>query len=71
MIIEKNVPVPTARSARAKYPFKEMDVGDSVLIPDESKAKAAVNAAFMVGTRDGKKFTSRSTPEGVRIWRVE
>lgn len=71
MNIEKNIPVPSAKSFREKYPFKHMDVGDSVLIPAGARWKAAANAAWMVGYRDGKKFTSRSTPEGMRIWRIE
>lgn len=67
-MIEKNVPLP---SKNKKYPFINMEVGDSVLITDWSLFHGAANAAHMVGARNGRKFTSRKTQEGLRIWRIK
>ncbi len=66
MEIEKNIPAPKRR----KYPFAEMDVGDSILVLGEEGRKAA-NAARVYGHLNGIKFATRQRDGGVRIWRVE
>lgn len=68
MLVEKGIPIP---ETRAKYPFKTMEVGESVLIADESVWARASNAAFMVGARGGKRFKTRKMSDGLRIWRIE
>ena len=30
--IERNIPIPEPRGSKAKYPFREMEVGDSIFI---------------------------------------
>lgn len=65
--IESNVPMPEpSRGRRPIYPFGQMRVGDSVLVPD----KRAVSAAHLHGTRNGMKFTSLKGPDGYRVWRI-
>lgn len=63
--IEPGIPMP------AKFPFAEMKVGDSFLVP----AKASKNTVAVYATRHarktGTKFTVRKTPEGYRCWRIE
>lgn len=64
--IEKDVPMPNTRN-RTKYPWAEMEVGDSILCE-------TVNArlsAYHYGHRYGLKFSARIAGVGVRIWRVE
>ncbi len=66
-LIEKSVPMP-AKSAG--FPFGEMEVGDSFLIPADAHARA-VSAASNYGKRYKKKITIRSVGDGVyRAWRV-
>lgn len=73
MIIEKNIPGPIGgRNGRIKYPFREMEIGDSVFFPDEpkgSQSKPAM-AARINATHWGWRFSSRKEGTGVRIWRV-
>ena len=60
------------RSAKgkSKYPFPEMVVGDSVLIP-EAQAQAARLSAGKFGRMYNMTFVSRKAEDGsVRIWRV-
>ena len=64
--IEQSIPVPESRAA---FPFEDMAVGDSVLIPAEN-ALGARNAASYVRKKTGACFTSRKTEGGVRIWRT-
>lgn len=79
MIVEKNIPMPPVsnrRGRKSKYPFNEMDVGDSLLVVGKNSSTSlcpAYNAAMQLGMRTGKKFTARQEEgqEGmVRIWRI-
>ena len=72
MKIEKNIPVPTS-SARSRYAFADMEVGDSVFFADEPKGSQSlpVVAARSYGSRTGRKFVSRTEGTGVRVWRAE
>lgn len=64
--IEKNKPMPQ----RNKYPFRDMNIGDSFLFPAQVKDP---HSAAAVASRNyaPKKFAARVTPEGVRCWRVQ
>ena len=69
--IEKNVPAPlhTGKGTPAKYPFAEMAVGDSFCLPADEACRLH-GAAWHAGNRLGKKFTTRKTADGVRVWRI-
>lgn len=77
-VIEKDKPAPTeTKGGVRKYPFAEMEIGDSILVEGESACsndcKACV-AAMQHGRRYGKKFSGRKEPGKpgyVRIWRIE
>jgi hypothetical protein len=70
MKIQKGIEIPLS----AKYPFPDMEVGDSFFIP-ANIAQTARMAAHQHGVRYGKKFCTRSVKEGkhkgVRVWRIE
>ncbi len=66
MNVDKNVPIPK------KYPFAQMQVGDSFVIADSIKRTTVSVASIRYGKATGKKFTTRKMPEGVyRCWRIE
>lgn len=68
--IEKSEPIPQVKM-RSSWPFGDMEVGDSFLIPEGSPEQRTVaSAASYYGTRNGKKFSQRLTEEGTRVWRV-
>lgn len=72
MKIEKGIAIPEkprSGGRPTKYPFKVMEVGDSVFI-DEAEAKAAIAAARATGRIHGKKFVYRTVDGGIRIWRA-
>ena len=68
--IEKNVPVPDAvrLKERRKYPWHEMEVGDSFYVPKRSIN--AISRAAYEASRNGRKFRCRSVDDGVRVWRL-
>jgi hypothetical protein len=75
--IEKNVPLPI-RVKPSKYPWAEMQVGDSFLfLPQDGESTRdtqlrACNAASQWGRRHTTRFTVRTLKDGnVRVWRVE
>ncbi len=76
--IEKDVPMPAPRArtpkrrtagARAKYPFAQMEVGDSFFAEDAMQAEIA-STACMAGQRLGYRFATRQSVGGVRVWRI-
>ena len=72
MKIEKNIEAPKKTAGRpAKYPFADMDVGDSVFIHGGHINGKEYVAASQTGLRKGWKFSGRSVDGGLRIWRVE
>jgi len=71
--IEKNHVVPASVDGlgrREKYPWSQMEVGDSFFVKDGEVRKVA-GAACHAGRRAGKKFVVRAVDGGVRAWRYE
>lgn len=61
--IEKDTPLP---ASTRKYPFPDMEVGDSLTGP-----KVMATSAHAWGRVNGVKFITRTQPDGtVRIWRT-
>ena len=70
--IDRGVPMPEfpGHSGRTDfYPWKKMEVGDSFL---HSGNKLAAHMLVSVTNKRfaPKRFSSRKTPDGYRIWRV-
>jgi hypothetical protein len=71
--IEKQVPLPEAnRPPRtSKYPFGDMEVGDSFLATDIKSATMYSSVArYAKSVNNTKKFTVRTVSDGVRVWRT-
>lgn len=76
--LDFDVPVPArsgppGRRSGSKYPFAEMPVGSSFLVPGDVKAQTVRSAvsAYMKRTGEGAgKFAVRALAEGVRVWRT-
>jgi len=70
--IDKGIPVPepNVRGRTSKYPFRQMEVGDSVFIP-----RMASTISGLLSQAKPMKFTTRTATEdgikGTRVWRVE
>jgi hypothetical protein len=63
--VEKNIPIPK------RWPFDEMKVGDSFLIPPSANRVTVSVAAKRWGEKHNAQFTIRKTPDGYRCWRTE
>lgn len=80
--IEKDIPAPlNARGAPAKYPFRQMGVGDSFAIPASDngfyrrkngvRGHSVQAASWYYSQKMGFKFTTRLLPDGsCRVWRI-
>ena len=68
MKIEKNVPIPERNSNKKKYPFGEMEIGDSVF---EVKPTGIYRAAGAYGRRHGMQFRLKTENNGERVWRIK
>lgn len=81
--IEKDIPIPamTRPGATPKYPFRQMEVGDSFSVPADAdgfytnrNGYRAHRVQTCMGhyRKDGLRFCSRMPPDGsCRVWRVE
>ena len=71
--VDKAVPIPLPAYGPGrppKYPFHSMEVGDSFLADELSAGYVKVRAStYGAGAR--KKFVTRKTAEGLRVWRTE
>ena len=72
--VEKGLPVPKAvRAPRpSKYPWEELAVGDSFLVPtDTIKPGAVRNATWKANrTYPDRRFVTREVDGGTRVWRI-
>lgn len=73
--IEKGIPIPRDpfyREYAAKYPWRQMEVGDSFAIPIEEKERIRYAIVQARKRNPEYKFVTRTLPfEGlIRIWRV-
>ena len=80
--IEKDVPLPPEGMGRpAKYPFRDMEIGDSFSVPltgvrqdgQDIAATRLRSRASSAAKEIGRKFAVRTDNENnvVRCWRVE
>lgn len=68
--IERGIPIPPKDGRAAKYPWREMAVGDSFTVDKSAKDMNAQRAN--ASRKYGRKFCVRSIDENhCRIWRVE
>ena len=64
--INKDVPLPPPRR---RYPYGEMEVGESFLIA-QGNLQVVCNANYRAGKRLGRRFIARREEGGVRVWRT-
>ena len=76
--IEKGIEIPevatTKQGRAAKYPFRTMEIGDSIFIEDVADIRKAKNVFTQLNSRYKKagepnRFVSADVDGGVRIWR--
>lgn len=69
--IESNITMPKPHNLhRGKYPWREMQIGDSFLVGPEVMEPTIRAGASLAGKRHGREFAVRRTPEGLRCWRI-
>lgn len=68
--VEKGIPIPEKiHDTYQKYPFNNMNVGDSITV-DGSLAPSARCSAYTYAKRHGVSFVTRRDGARVRIWRA-
>lgn len=74
MKIDKGVPIPEKKNKESKYPFDQMEVGDSALMEDytpENMRKLNSIIYYYTSKNKGKKFTQRQEGDKIRVWRIK
>lgn len=68
--IEKGIDLPKFSGDQSRrYPFPDMEVGDSFAIPPEQAIRIRT-AANNWGKLNGRKFSTRKHGGGYRVWRI-
>ncbi len=67
--IDKDVPLPVPAGRTAKYPWAQMQVGDSFFIPGMTM-KNFGGTAYTAGKKLGHKYVVRAQDDGLRVWRT-
>jgi hypothetical protein len=63
--IDKGIPMPR------KFPFEEMEVGDSFVVPPDTHRTTVNIAAKRFGDKHNMKFATRTMPDRtLRCWRI-
>lgn len=65
--IDRDIPVPTTHPT-TRYPWREMEVGDSFFVPGKTQREMA-GSATGAGGRLGRRFIVRTERNGARVWR--
>lgn len=67
--IDKGVPL-VPRNGPYKYPWDDMEIGDSVLITDVGDEVVRVSVYRANRTRAPRRWCSRKLQGGTRVWRI-
>lgn len=72
MHIDKRTPIPTTsgRGRSPVYPLDRLAVGESFLCPPEVRAHNMRMLVQYHQKKHSKRYTTRTTPEGLRVWRT-
>ena len=69
--IDSKVPIPDRIAGdRSKYPWIEMNIGDSFFVPGR-KIESFSGQVVSASKRFGTKYTCRTEDNGVRVWRIK
>jgi len=75
--VEKGIDIPVRLGRARVYPFPEMGIGDSFIIPNDNRNMRGVQSIVLSAcrtynlTHDRLKITTRVLKDGVRVWRVK
>ena len=78
--VDKNIPIPDVNIKKSKYdfPFAYMDINDSFLIEETRDNEAAlIRGSLLYALKKFNKqnnsnirITTRTVPDGIRVWRI-
>ena len=70
--IEKDVPIPAPSNNIGRYPFRQLNIGESVHIEiGEAKFSSLRSRLTHIQQKTGARFATRKTETGIRVWRIE
>jgi len=70
--IDKGIPLPARKGRAKKYPFDQMDIGDSFLVPvGATKSDSSIYSSMsQAKKRLNINLTCARVDGGVRVWRI-
>jgi hypothetical protein len=70
-VISSDIPPPKTRNKTSNYNYHELQIGESIFLPDGTYGKnKAFEAAKKYFYRHNKNIVSRKEGQGIRLWRI-
>ena len=70
-VIEKNIPIAQKRRG-PKYPFAQMENGDSFLVPlNGREAKSVASGLHSQARAHNVRISTRTGADHVRVWKID
>ena len=70
--IEKGIEIPNKKQSKTKYPFTEMEPGDSFVVEvADDKANGRKSSIYTAAKHIGMKVKVAKVEGGLRVWKVE
>lgn len=69
--IEKGIEIPKSQKKNLKYPFRNMEIGDSFFVEKDRRLAAYSIVSQFARQNPPMKFTTRVVDGGVRVWRIQ
>lgn len=70
--VDENIPMPPRKRGsgrKSRYPFEQLEVGQSFLVTD--RKYASIGSTVARRNKQGEpKFAARTVNDGVRVWRT-
>ena len=76
LTIDRGIPPPPSRGISKRYPWSQMEIGDSFFVPSSlTKAATVRSATAYAKKRNGATYATSEIVEngvsGVRVWRIK
>ena len=68
--IEKGIPIPKGNGARVRWPWKELEVGDSFFAKGLNHSSLSTTR-YLAQMRTGFTFSLAKENDGIRVWRTK
>ena len=68
--IDKNIPIPDRKTYKGKYPFRNMEIGDSCFLPGLKSSNIGGSLGILKPKKSAVRSVVKDGVSGSRVWRI-